>query len=213
MVAPAGCLSSGSHHHWGSGACPASAPTRSNRSPSARRTCCFLYTDGVQEARDAKGDFNPLAARAVAWTAEHPERVLRLLHDDLVTHTEGRLGDDAAAVVIRRRDPWRHRFACRTGRARGTDGGVRAAADAPAARDADPDGRRKTRKEGTMSVMDKLKRMLKGHEEQAGRAADKASGHIDETTRGRSGGQVDKGPDALREQMRPPQERDNPPQP
>jgi antitoxin protein of toxin-antitoxin system len=64
-----------------------------------------------------------------------------------------------------------------------------------------------------MSVMDKLKRMLKGHEEQADKAADKARGYVDEATGGRPGGQVDKGPDALRDQMRSPQERDNPPQP
>ncbi|MEU6218948.1 antitoxin [Streptomyces sp. NPDC047022] len=63
-----------------------------------------------------------------------------------------------------------------------------------------------------MSVMDKLKRMLKGHEDQAHKAADKARGQMDDTVRGGSGRQVDKGPDALRDQMRSPQERDNPPQ-
>jgi hypothetical protein len=62
-----------------------------------------------------------------------------------------------------------------------------------------------------MSVMDKLKQMLKGHGERPGQGHDEA-GQPDEAAQGRPAGQVDKGPDALREQMRSPQERDNPPQ-
>ncbi|MFB6961032.1 PP2C family protein-serine/threonine phosphatase [Streptomyces sp. NPDC056309] len=62
----------------------------------------LLHTDGVLEARNARGDFYPLADRAGAWVAEPPELVLRRLHDDLVAYTRGHLGDDAAAVAIRR---------------------------------------------------------------------------------------------------------------
>ncbi|WP_433859393.1 PP2C family protein-serine/threonine phosphatase [Streptomyces kronopolitis] len=62
----------------------------------------LLYTDGVTEARDAKGVFYPLAERAGAWSGCSPEQVLRLLRADLLKHTDGRLGDDAAAVAVRR---------------------------------------------------------------------------------------------------------------
>ncbi|MER6127033.1 antitoxin [Streptomyces sp. NPDC001795] len=62
-----------------------------------------------------------------------------------------------------------------------------------------------------MSVMDRLKQMLKGHE-QAGKGIDKGGEAVDEKTRGKSG-QVDKGPDALREQLRSQQEKDTPPEP
>ncbi|MGW9077086.1 PP2C family protein-serine/threonine phosphatase [Streptomyces kronopolitis] len=62
----------------------------------------LLYTDGVTEARDGKGVFYPLAERAGAWSGCSPEQVLRLLRADLLAHTDGRLGDDAAAVAVRR---------------------------------------------------------------------------------------------------------------
>ncbi len=64
-----------------------------------------------------------------------------------------------------------------------------------------------------MSVMDKLKRMLKGPGERMGQGHDEAGRPADEKAQGRPAAQVDKGPDALREQMRSQQERDNPPQP
>ncbi|MGW5231804.1 antitoxin [Streptomyces nodosus] len=57
-----------------------------------------------------------------------------------------------------------------------------------------------------MSMMDKLKRILKGHEEQTPQG-------VQDRPQGDQGGRVDKGPDALREQMRSQQDRDNPPQP
>ncbi|MGW8976049.1 PP2C family protein-serine/threonine phosphatase [Streptomyces platensis] len=62
----------------------------------------LLYTDGVSEARDDKGTFYPLAERAGAWSALSPQQVLRQLRTDLLAHTNGRLGDDAAAVAVRR---------------------------------------------------------------------------------------------------------------
>lgn len=62
----------------------------------------LLYTDGVTEARDTAGLFYPLAERVAAWTGEAPHRLLRRLHADLLAHTGGRLGDDAAAIAVRR---------------------------------------------------------------------------------------------------------------
>jgi serine phosphatase RsbU (regulator of sigma subunit) len=77
----------------------------------AVETCRFapgdlllLYTDGVSEARDAEGVFYPPAERAAAWTAHGPRELLERLHEDLRAHTGGRLGDDAAAIAVRR-DP------------------------------------------------------------------------------------------------------------
>ncbi|MEU8781205.1 PP2C family protein-serine/threonine phosphatase [Streptomyces sp. NPDC048637] len=62
----------------------------------------LLYTDGVSEARDDKGTFYPLAERAGVWSDCSPRQALRQLRTDLLAHTDGRLGDDAAAVAVRR---------------------------------------------------------------------------------------------------------------
>ncbi|BDM70694.1 kanamycin biosynthetic protein [Streptomyces nigrescens] len=52
-----------------------------------------------------------------------------------------------------------------------------------------------------MSVMDKLKQMLKGHEEQTGKGVDKAGDFVDEKTQGKHSGQVDTAQDKLRDQL------------
>ncbi|MEU6328047.1 PP2C family protein-serine/threonine phosphatase [Streptomyces sp. NPDC047049] len=70
--------------------------------PFAPGDLLLLYTDGVTEARDHKGAFYPLAERAGAWGDGSPQQVLRRLRADLLAHTDGRLGDDAAAVAVRR---------------------------------------------------------------------------------------------------------------
>ncbi|KAA6223169.1 antitoxin [Streptomyces albofaciens JCM 4342] len=65
-----------------------------------------------------------------------------------------------------------------------------------------------------MSVMDKLKQMLKGHEEQAGKGIDKGGDMLDEKTQGKYSGQVDTAQDKLRQQFGSDQGRDQdqPPQ-
>ncbi|MCX3062316.1 antitoxin [Streptomyces beihaiensis] len=64
-----------------------------------------------------------------------------------------------------------------------------------------------------MSVMDKLKQMLKGHEDQAGKGIDKAGDFVDEKTQGKYSGQVDTAQDKLKEQFGADQaKRDEPPQ-
>ncbi|MGW0993342.1 antitoxin [Streptomyces sp. NPDC002523] len=60
-----------------------------------------------------------------------------------------------------------------------------------------------------MSVMDKLKQMLKGHEDQADKGIDKAGDMVDEKAQGRYSGQVDAAQDQLKRQLR---DTDNPPQ-
>ncbi|GAA3168442.1 MULTISPECIES: antitoxin [Streptomyces] len=49
-----------------------------------------------------------------------------------------------------------------------------------------------------MSMLDKLKSLLKGHEEQAGKGVDKAGDYVDEKTQGKYSGQVDKAQDRLK---------------
>ncbi|MFI8961591.1 antitoxin [Streptomyces sp. NPDC053493] len=66
-----------------------------------------------------------------------------------------------------------------------------------------------------MSMMDKLKQMLKGHEDQAGRGVDKAGDYVDDRTQGKYSRHVDTAQDRLKDQMgRPDQTRppEEPPQ-
>lgn len=62
-----------------------------------------------------------------------------------------------------------------------------------------------------MSVMDKLKQMLKGHEDKAGQGIDKAGDFVDGKTQGKYSGQVDTAQDKLRDQLG--RDQDRPPQP
>ncbi|MGW1162540.1 PP2C family protein-serine/threonine phosphatase [Streptomyces sp. NPDC002513] len=62
----------------------------------------LLYTDGVIEARDAAGRFYPLADRVAQWTEESPEALLHRIRRDLLAHTGGHLGDDAALIALHR---------------------------------------------------------------------------------------------------------------
>ncbi|WP_424892744.1 PP2C family protein-serine/threonine phosphatase [Streptomyces sp. XH2] len=63
----------------------------------------LLYTDGVIEARDAHGAFYPLAERLASWGERDPRRLVRRLHEDLLAHAGGSLGDDVALIAIRRK--------------------------------------------------------------------------------------------------------------
>ncbi|MFE2379720.1 antitoxin [Streptomyces sp. NPDC059398] len=49
-----------------------------------------------------------------------------------------------------------------------------------------------------MSMMDKLKQMMKGHESQAGKGVDKAGDAVDKKTGGKYEKQVDTGQDQLK---------------
>ncbi|MEV8586952.1 antitoxin [Streptomyces sp. NPDC051180] len=52
-----------------------------------------------------------------------------------------------------------------------------------------------------MSVLDKLKGMLKGHEDQASKGIDKAGDAVDGKTQGKYSGQVDTAQDKLKGQL------------
>ncbi len=63
-----------------------------------------LYTDGVEDARDARGRFFSLQA-ALTGVVRHdpatPQTVLRTLFTALARHTRGRQADDMALLVLR----------------------------------------------------------------------------------------------------------------
>ncbi|MFI8437256.1 antitoxin [Streptomyces sp. NPDC079020] len=62
-----------------------------------------------------------------------------------------------------------------------------------------------------MSALDKLKRMLKGHEAQAGKAVDKGGDMVDDRTKGKYSGQVDTAQDKLKQQLGDDRDQDGPP--
>lgn len=70
--------------------------------PFASGDTLLLYTDGATEARDRNGTFYPLADRAPRWARSDPEALLHHVRRDLIAHTGGRFGDDAALVAVRR---------------------------------------------------------------------------------------------------------------
>jgi hypothetical protein len=63
-----------------------------------------------------------------------------------------------------------------------------------------------------MSVMDKLKQLLKGHEDQAGTGIDRAGDFVDDKTQGKYSSQVDTAQEKLKEQLGSDREREDPPQ-
>ncbi|MGR8006969.1 antitoxin [Streptomyces hypolithicus] len=64
-----------------------------------------------------------------------------------------------------------------------------------------------------MSMMDKLKQMIKGHPDQTGQGIDRAGDAADRKTQGKHSGQVDTGQEKLRDQFGRDQGQDRPPQP
>ncbi|GGX76913.1 PP2C family protein-serine/threonine phosphatase [Streptomyces anandii] len=64
----------------------------------------LLYTDGVTETRDARGDFYPLPDRAVLLKEPDARQALEGLRDDLIRYAEGPLHDDAAMLLVRYRE-------------------------------------------------------------------------------------------------------------
>ncbi|WP_345944874.1 PP2C family protein-serine/threonine phosphatase [Streptomyces albus subsp. chlorinus] len=75
---------------------------RADTFPFEEDDLLLLYTDGVIEARDAAGAFYPLAERLTGWAGEDPGALVRRLKGDLLAHSGGSLGDDAAVVALRR---------------------------------------------------------------------------------------------------------------
>ncbi|MEW9516197.1 antitoxin [Streptomyces tubercidicus] len=64
-----------------------------------------------------------------------------------------------------------------------------------------------------MSMMDKIKSMLKGHESQTDKGIDKAGDMADDKTQGKHQGQVDAAQEKMRDQFGGGQGPDQPPRP
>ncbi|MCX4553386.1 antitoxin [Streptomyces sp. NBC_01387] len=62
-----------------------------------------------------------------------------------------------------------------------------------------------------MSMLDKLKQMMKGHEDQAGKGVDKAGDAVDKKTDGKYTSQVDKAQDQVKNQFGAKGDQSDPP--
>ncbi|AVH54657.1 MULTISPECIES: PP2C family protein-serine/threonine phosphatase [Streptomyces] len=62
----------------------------------------LLYTDGVVEARNRDDSFFALPDAMEGMHADTPQEFLEGLHQQLLHHTEGRLADDVAMILIDR---------------------------------------------------------------------------------------------------------------
>jgi serine phosphatase RsbU (regulator of sigma subunit) len=82
----------------------ADAPPATYEIPFAPGDQMLLYTDGVIEARDGRGAFYPLAERAHLIQGTDPEEALDKLQADLTRHVGAPITDDAAMLLLRRRD-------------------------------------------------------------------------------------------------------------
>jgi serine phosphatase RsbU (regulator of sigma subunit) len=82
----------------------AAAPAATYEIPFAPGDQMLLYTDGVIEARDGRGAFYPLAERAHLIQGTDPEDALDKLQADLTRHVGAPITDDAAMLLLRRRD-------------------------------------------------------------------------------------------------------------
>jgi serine phosphatase RsbU (regulator of sigma subunit) len=82
----------------------ADAPPVMYEIPFAPGDQMLLYTDGVVEARDGRGEFYPLAERAHLIQGADPEDALDKLQADLTRHVGAPITDDAAMLLLRRRD-------------------------------------------------------------------------------------------------------------
>jgi len=71
--------------------------------PFAAGDILLLYTDGATEARDPQGRFYPLADRLGTFGGcRTPGELLDRIRADLLDHSRGSLGDDAALVAVMR---------------------------------------------------------------------------------------------------------------
>ncbi|WP_206305465.1 PP2C family protein-serine/threonine phosphatase [Actinacidiphila soli] len=80
-------------------------PTKPKSYPFVPGDRLLLYTDGVIEARNRGNEFFALPeAMEAACRACTPPEFLEQLHQELIRHTEDRLADDVAMLVVDRLD-------------------------------------------------------------------------------------------------------------
>ncbi|MGW0812750.1 PP2C family protein-serine/threonine phosphatase [Streptomyces viridiviolaceus] len=62
----------------------------------------LLYTDGLSEARDARGEFYEPRTRLAGRVFRHPVELLDTLAEDVRRHSGGGMADDMALLAVRR---------------------------------------------------------------------------------------------------------------
>ncbi|MGW8061964.1 PP2C family protein-serine/threonine phosphatase [Streptomyces ziwulingensis] len=62
----------------------------------------LLYTDGLSEARDARGEFYDPQERLAGCAFRHPGELLDALAEDVRRHSGGGMADDMALLAVRR---------------------------------------------------------------------------------------------------------------
>ncbi len=85
-----------------------SGPDRADEYPLAAGGTLLLYTDGLSEARDARGVFYDPRERLRGRAFPGPEELLDALIVDVRLHTGGGLHDDLALLAVRRPGEWQH---------------------------------------------------------------------------------------------------------
>ncbi|CAL9466249.1 hypothetical protein SUDANB58_02747 [Streptomyces sp. enrichment culture] len=77
-------------------------PDRADETAFPGGATLLFHTDGLSEARDARGVFYDPAARLAGRTFRHPADLLAALADDVRRHSGGGMTDDMALLAVRR---------------------------------------------------------------------------------------------------------------
>ncbi|MFC7897907.1 PP2C family protein-serine/threonine phosphatase [Streptomyces sp. NPDC057381] len=77
-------------------------PDRAEEAPFPGGATLLLYTDGLSEARDGRGEFYDPHQRLAGCVFRHPEDLLDTLAEDVRRHSGGGMADDMALLAVRR---------------------------------------------------------------------------------------------------------------